>query len=56
MPTLECNHHDGILDACLNLRDGAAVTLGGLDQFDAVQVGGDLGEGDQCGHGRCVCG
>ena len=53
---LECSNHHAILDACLNLRDGAAATLRGLDQFDAVQVGGDLGEGDQCGHGRCVCG
>ena len=57
MTRLECNHHDRILDACLNARDGAAATLWGLDDLDAVQVGADLGESDGGvdGHGS-VCG
>jgi hypothetical protein len=47
---LECSNHQCIFDACLNRTDGAAATLGGGNQFDAVQVGADLGEGDD-GHG-----
>lgn len=54
MTCLECHHHDGIFHACLNLRDGAAATLRGLDQFDALQVGADLGEGDGGMHGLSV--
>lgn len=55
---LECCNHAGILDACLNRFDGAAVALRGLDQFDAVQVGADLGESDGgvSTHGWSVCG
>lgn len=55
---LECSNHTGILDACLNLSDGAAATLGGGNQFDAVQVGADLGEGNGGvrTHGWSVCG
>lgn len=56
IPVLECHHDDGILDACLNLRDGAAATLRGLDHLDRIQVGADLGESDGGvdGHGLSV--
>lgn len=53
---LECSNHRSILDARLNLSDGATVALWGLDQFDAVLIGADLGESDGGvdGHGLFV--
>jgi len=53
---LECSDHRPILDARLNLSDGATVALWGLDQFDAVLIGADLGkrDGGVDGHGLFV--
>ena len=52
MSALECNQNDRILHACLNVADGAAAALGGLDHLDGIHVGADGGE---CEH-RSVCG